>query len=346
MDNELILINKLIHKYKDDEFMKSKLNNYIQNLPIIMSEIEEQHIKKYKQKVILNENKTSFITKFLATHLFFYIPQTEIFIQYDNINYKLISEDDIIHLIIKTITDNEPTIIHWKFRIKTNIIKQIKNTAIHSTIPESETIQTILNHFYPDIFKTKNHIKYFLTILGDNILNKKETLIYLLDPIYKNFIQTISQNLFMILNKNCTDCFKYKYSDHKYELCRILEINNIKFDTTFIKTNILNIIAVSCYYSNRYESSEKFLCNCYNDKFVKNVLILKNNTPTMLVNNFLAEFTYNEENSNILFKDFYLLWKRYLKKYNLPLVINLTSLKSIISTQDLYDFQSDSCINN
>ena len=49
MDNELILINKLIHKYKDDEFMKSKLNNYIQNLPIIMSEIEEQHIKKYKK---------------------------------------------------------------------------------------------------------------------------------------------------------------------------------------------------------------------------------------------------------------------------------------------------------
>ena len=126
--------------------------------------------------------------------IFFYIPQTEIFIQYDNLNYKLISEDDIIHLIIKTITDNEPAIIHWKFRIKTNIIKQIKDTAIHSTIPESETIQTILNHFYPDIFKTKNHIKYFLTILGDNILNKKETLIYLLDPIYKNFIQTITQN--------------------------------------------------------------------------------------------------------------------------------------------------------
>jgi len=345
MNNEISIINQLIHKYKDDDYMKIKLNNYIQNLPLIMSEIEDQHRKKSKQKELLNENKNSFITKFLATHLFFYIPQTEIFIQYDNLNYKLISEDDIIHLIIKTITDNEPTIIHWKFRIKTNIIKQIKDTAIHSTIPESETIQTILNHFYPDIFKTKNHIKYFLTILGDNILNKKETLIYLLDPIYKNFIQTITQNLFMILNKNCTDCFKYKYSDHKYEFCRILEINNSKFDTTFIKNNILNIIAVSCYYSNRYESSDKFLNKCDSDMFVKNVLILKNNTPTMLVNKFLSEFTYNEENSNILFKDFYLLWKRYLKKYNLPLVVNLTYLKSIIYTQNLYDIKSDSCIN-
>ena len=61
----------------------------------------------------------------------------------------------------------------WKFKIKTNIIKIIKESCLFSTIPESETIQYILNNIYPNIFKTKNHIKHFLTIVGDNILGKQ-----------------------------------------------------------------------------------------------------------------------------------------------------------------------------
>ena len=62
-------------------------------------------------------------------------------------------------------------LIYWKkYRKKKDLqenkqqikdmIGKIKNT--YNTIPESITIQTIINYLYPVIFKTKAEAKYFL----------------------------------------------------------------------------------------------------------------------------------------------------------------------------------------
>ena len=48
-------------------------------------------------------------------------------------------------------------------------MKQIKDKKLFQSIPETETIQNVLNFLYPFIFDDKETAKYFLTILGDNI---------------------------------------------------------------------------------------------------------------------------------------------------------------------------------
>ena len=120
------IIDDLKNKYKNDPFMKYKLESYIKNLPILMSNIEEQYKKKNRIKQQFIENKSIFINKFLNENLFFYIPQTELFIHYDYDKYQHISEDNILHLIIKTINNYEPDLQHSKFKIQSSIIKIIK----------------------------------------------------------------------------------------------------------------------------------------------------------------------------------------------------------------------------
>ncbi len=340
-----VIINQLIHKYSNNEHMTNKLHTYIKNLPILMSNIEEEHNKRLAIKETLNKNKDLFINQFLSNNLYFYIPQSELFIHYNSENYKTISEDDILHFISETINKYEPLLQQCKFKIKNNIIKLIKETPINSTIPESSTIQNILKHFYPSIFKSKNHIKHFLTILGDNILGKKDNLIYLVDHSFKPLIQTLSHHIFFFYNKNFTDCFKFKYSDHKYDLCRIINIHNSNFDYTFIKNHILDIIAVSCHYSKRYGSADLFLQTCNNSPFSNSVLYLKDKSPKNIVQNFLSDMTTNDTESSIEFKNMYYIWRQYLKNNMLPMIISQNNLKSILSDLLTYDHTNDTCLN-
>ena len=91
MSNLINIVENLEKKYETNPFMKYKLESYIKNLPILMYNVEEQYKKKDKLKKKLNENKNVFIEKFLTENLFFYIPQTEIFIHYYNNNYIIIN---------------------------------------------------------------------------------------------------------------------------------------------------------------------------------------------------------------------------------------------------------------
>jgi hypothetical protein len=43
------------------------------------------------------------------------------------------------------------------------------------------------------------------------------------------------------------------------------------------------------------------------------------------------------------FKDLYFIWKQFLKKYNLPNVINANNLKSLLSQSNIYDIENDTC---
>ena len=50
--------------------------------------------------------------------------------------------------------------------------RKIKNKKILSSIPESQTIQNMINFFTPILFSNKEKVKYFFAIIGDNILGK------------------------------------------------------------------------------------------------------------------------------------------------------------------------------
>jgi hypothetical protein len=106
------------------------------------------------------------------------------FYEYDGEKYLIVKEDDVIHKLLSTISSDR-VLLQWKYKTKINIIKQIKDRSLFSSIPETDTIQNVLNVLYPAVFASKNSAKYFLTIIGDNILKKQSQLIFLVSQKMK-----------------------------------------------------------------------------------------------------------------------------------------------------------------
>lgn len=320
-------ITVLLNKYKDNAYMTEKLNNYITNLPMVMNSIEENYIQKNIQLVDLNNKKDKYIQQFFQNHIIFYIPQTELFIEYVDTQYSIISEDDIVHYILSELNDSEIKI--WKYRIKKNIIKRIKEICFSSSIPDASTIKSVMQNL--TMFASKNHTKYFLTILGDTILNKKDAFTYFIDASYKPFLRKMIESVYSFTNKSMSDVFKYKYYDHKYEQCRI--ITGKCPEMVPFKHKTLNIISVATYFSNKYVTAEGFLIQCNDVPFIEMTTFLKLNTPESIVTMFIHDCT--EKTGTTSYKDFYFSWRAYLKQKDLPLVISDVHFKQILTQLNL-----------
>ena len=75
----------------------------------------------------------------------------------------------------------------WKQKTKINVMKKIKDQNILFNIPESITIQNVLEALTPVFFRNKAETKYFLTVIGDNILKKE----YKFKSFYNSYCKTI-----------------------------------------------------------------------------------------------------------------------------------------------------------
>lgn len=317
----------LSEKYKDNPYMTDKLTHYIANLPSLMTTIEESYIQRNIQLIDLNDKKDKYVQQFITNHLIFYIPQTELFIEYADNNYSIISEDDIVHYVLSDLNDNELKI--WKYKIKKHIIKRIKEIPFSSSIPEPSMIKDVIQNL--TMFESKHHVKYFLTIIGDAILNKKDNITYFIDSSYKLFLRKMIENIYAFTNKSISDVFKYKYYDHKYDQCRIL--TGKCPEMVPLKHKMLNIISVSTYLSNKYGNSEGFLMQCNDPVFISATTFLKVNTQESIVNIFIDECM--KKTGTTSYKDFYFLWRSYLKHKNLPLIISDIHLKHILTQLNL-----------
>ena len=321
------IIKELTEKYKSNLYMNDKLTQYLSNLPHLMQTIEDQHIQRTHQLNLLNEKKEVYIQQFMLNYLIYYIPQTEIFIEYTDFNYSIISEDDITHYILSDLQHNELKI--WKYKIKKHIIKRIKERLFLSSVPEPTTIKSVIQNL--SMFLSKHHVKYFLTILGDCILNKKDQHIYFIDSSFKTLIRKLTEQIYIMTNKSVSDIFKYKFYDHTYENCRI--ITGVCPELYSFPNKILNLISVSTYLSSKYTNSEKFLNQCDDIHFINNTLYLKLNNAEKIISMFIDEHMHTT--GTMSYKNFYFIWRSYLKQKNLPLIISHTNFKHIITQMNL-----------
>ena len=322
------IVSSLIEKYKDNSYMNDKLTHYLNNLPTFMQSIEDHHIKKIQQLQELSDKRDLYIKEFLINHEIFYIPQTELFIEYMDSNYTILSDDDIAHYVLSELNDHDLTI--WKYKIKKNIIKRLKENLFTSSVPDVTTIKSVFQSL--TMFNSKNHIKYFLTILGDCILGKKDGFVYFIDSSYKKVIRKFTEQIYAMTNKSVIDNFKYKFWDHKYDQCRMLSgkcPELYKFPT-----KILNVISVATHLSTKYTNAEGFLSQCTDEEFIQKTLFLNMNTPENIITMFIDETMHKTGTTS--YKDFYFLWRSFLKQKELPLIISDTNFKTLLTTLNLY----------
>lgn len=357
-------INALCEKYKDDPFMSAKTESFICNqLPIVLENIEKNHIEQVQRITELNAEQDTFIQEFLTTNRYFYAHPTDNFFYYDGANYSNVTEDEVIHNILSSIS-RDRSLMSWKYKTKSAIMKRIKENSIFACIPESATIQSVLNSLYPATFATKTEAKYFLTVLGDNMLKKTEErsvsigsvgpsdpLIHLLNPSAKTFINSLNAASQMWFGVNLNQTFKYKYHvDHAYSQMRIMHTNDI----LNVKTG-LNLLCVACHYSNRYYSSDNYLVKYSNDIGLTDAtFFLKNSTPeslaAMFVNEYIVSSSSNGSNGSlgtldqVSWKNMMYLWKHFLESRRLSSVIAQTKLRNtLITLLDQHYSEDDDC---
>jgi hypothetical protein len=335
-------ITELFEKYKDHEYMLQRINTHIVNyLPNSLSNECKQHEDRLIRNNFLTNEQQVFIQVFLSKNQYFYLPSNNFFYEYNGSNFLIVKEDDIIHKLLSSISKDR-VLMQWKHKTKLNIIKQIRERSLFTCIPETDTIQDILYNLYPSIFTSKNCAKYFLTIIGDNILKKNQHLIFLVSPQMKKILTELDNIAFgSIGTSNATHNFMTKYHEnHSYENCRLIKINENYPNNVWreiLKKIGLDLLCVAVHYSKRYENSDKFIENKTDEEIINYAYYLKNSKPSEIVSEFCNKYIINGSNTiQMEWKNLHFLWKQFLSSSDLPNIIYSNSLKNIL--KDLYNY--------
>ena len=384
-------INELLLKYNSNEYITGRIYNYIENiLPSTLEQDELNYNQRKERKKILELERDEFTSKFLLLNKYYYTPQRELFLLYDGTHFIPYSEDDIQHQILTGITSQkgDKNLMVWKRKIKTNIIKLIKEKTPLKAIPESSTIQYVINSIYPSIFPSRNTAKYFLTIIGESINhsnnsnttiisppsnnNNNNNLIYITSPILKQFITEINNQCSTFFGiSNSLSNIKFKYYDHAYEKCRLINCNptNINISnsssssssisittalalssytndkhkilfpetTTGLIKNMIDLLCVASHYSHRYGSADNFLKQCSETKLIDHALYLHKNPLNDIVDNFINKTITPCISSKIYYKNMLFLFKKFLEERNLPNIAFHESLKTLFKEKFKYN---------
>lgn len=332
-------IKKLFEQYPNAN-MKQKIHHYIKNiLPGTCENACQQRKDREERKNTLEEKSDEFIEEFLAkTHFFYYSP-TDLFFTYsDEKMYEVVKEDNIQHFILTTITSKFPELMPWKYKIKIQLMKRIKENSVLKSIPESETIQDVIQLLVPSLFSTKDTAKYFLTVIGD-ILHKKKSYYYFihsktLTPLFKE----LSQECYKFFGINLLNHFKFKYYEHSSDDCRLIQMREISSSSllcNFIDLDrLINLFCVASHYSTRYVCGDSYLENYCNDYSVINyALYLKNSKSIEILKQFINATTEECSGYHISWKNILYLWKVFIEDENIPSVFFNHSLKQMLLTQ-------------
>ena len=355
-------VNDILNKYSTNLYMTQRVCYYITKKMPHTLELEE---KNYEKKIIRNDFLTNeqqmFIQLFLNDNKYYYLYNNNSFYFYDGKTYLKIKED-IIHYQLLTSISKDRKIMEWKYKTKINILKLIKERSLFKSIPESITIQKVLNLLQP-IFINKNNIKYFLTIIGDNILKKHNDLVFFIKPKTKKYLVEMEKYIHVssgILNtiNNLVTKFHDSYS---FNNCRLVKSNtNISIDIwdDILSKNILDIICVAAHYSQRFKNSDYFINHNVNNEEMKTyVLYLKNNTQENILNQFYEHSIHSiniESNSNsvkenkynnITWKNMHLIWKLYISNFSFPSIIYSNTLKEQLKEKFEYNESTDTFNN-
>ena len=359
-------IQSLFEKYEKNPYMLQRLCYHITDiLPSTLDNEDKNHEKRIERTAFLTKEQQVFIQVFLSKNQYFYLPNNNCFYQYDGKTYKSVTEDDIQYQLLSTISKDR-TLMEWKHKTKINIIKQIKERNLFKSIPETDTIQKIINLLCPALFSTKDQVKYFLTIIGDNILKKQNDLVFLIKPKTKKILHEIDYIAYLITgHANVTHNFFTKYNEtYNFQNCRLININDtISIDSLreILNKNGLDFLCVATHYSDRYNNSDQYLGS--SEELSNYTLYLKNNNQMDIFNKFCdysiesvvvagdavtdagidAEIPNNK--FTIQWKNMHFIWKLFISKHSLPSMIYINTFKKLLKEKYAYDEAADSFLN-
>jgi hypothetical protein len=351
-ENCIASLKELFKSYENDEYMLQRIHTHINNyLPNTLKNEQINHEKRVNRNHYLTNEQQIFIQVFLSKNQYYYLSSNGYFYEYDGKNYFIVKEDDITHKLLSSIS-KERVLLDWKHKTKTNVIKLIKERSLLNSIPETDTIQNVLNFIYPSLFSSKTQAKYFLTVIGDNIFKKSTQLIFFVSQNMKKLMGDLDSIAYLSIgNTNTTNNFVTKYHENNsYENYRLLKINE-NFSHELWKEQLkkigLDLLCVATHYSKRYEDSEKFLENKSDEELKQFALYLRSNNQHKIIETFCESYLNKvyDNNSVIHWKNLHFIWKQFLSANSLPNMIYSNSFKNMLKEFYHYDEDRD-CFTN
>lgn len=297
------IVNKLSDLDKDDFYIY--LNNYYET---IENKYEKSEVIEKICSLFMNENNI------------YYNKTSKIFFNYINNNFIAMNDDNIIYGILDYISNHKEFKNYFdsnlKNVIKNKIFKNIKENNVYEVIPDSDTIQTINNSLTASLFNEKQIVKIFLISIGNIVMKKNNKLLIFTRSSIKIFLCEINKYISMYFgNNNIFNYFKYKYTnDHESSEKILLPCNNVNCNVfNFNEQFYINLICVSIYYANRYETISNYINNdSCTDNIIKNIYYFENDKKDIIMSDYCKKFLIKEENQKIYEKEIILLWKKYI----------------------------------
>lgn len=363
LEDTIDILSKLWKTSADipgNEHILERIHYYIKDqLPIMIKNYTSAHMERESRKKSLELISEEFIETFLNRNKYYYSHHSELYFTYNQVRYSIINEDEIHHRILTDITnqsmkslgDVTTNISTWKYKIKNRIIKNIQDRDILKSIPESNTIQYVIGQIYPKLFRTRDHAKYFLTLLGDVLLRKSAPLIYFIPAIAKELIKDLSAECGSLFGSNAfNSAFKFKYYEHNYKDCRVVnfQMANMKahnsatssdvIRSSDLQLSIIDLFCVASHYSQRYGNADEFLMRqCKTYEVRDNAWFFKTRNENQIIDEFMKFATEPSSSADcgITWNNMLYLWKMYLSEFQIPNMIFNAVLKARI-TEYLY----------
>lgn len=340
MDHLVATVEQLWNEYADDSDARNRLKRHITEvLPMTMR--TEVSLLRERRKSIekADHDKTDFIRRFLTQHQFYFCPRSETFVNYDGKSYLPHLEDNVLHTVLSAISSNE-SLQPIKHKLKGEIMDTIRGRSPLGSLPESETIQSIMGFLHPAFFPSRDAAKYFLTVVGDCIMSKKSDIFFIGTSTLRGLMRRVEDELHMHFGMTgALAPIKLKYHDHPYDKCRLLPVpsNTVVAKDQDTTSSCLDLLCVAAHYSIRYGGSEVFLSECTNAPFVDKVRFATGKSAERLVTDFASSWLTKTDNASMSEANAVFVWKRYLDSHGVPDVIFRNTLINSLKGMFIYD---------
>lgn len=335
MEQDLNKINKQVRliyeEYKNDKEIIKKFISLLQtSIPVQLKSLKNYNIQN-NNKIQQQKLDDDFIVDYMKKCNYYYCNRSEIFIHYNKKHFVQYSEDDILHEILSTLSIKSFQMN--KYKVNKLIIKKIKDLSPLSIQPENETIYNVTQYFI-SCWNNRKMIKYFLCMIGDCLLKKKTNqYIYIVPKGLKKIIRLIDTEYYSNFGtSNILGNIKLKYYEHDYSLCRLIFLSYTgKEPMKESYKYFIDILNVSCYYSNKYGDTDNYLKEYNKDAALNDhILYLTKRNENNIIDNFVETSLTICNDSVIHYKDMLFIWKKYLEYENIPnIMFNDTMLQKI-----------------
>jgi len=326
--NELLEnVKKLYLKYEGDEAGLTRLQTYVLN---DINDMMEMYEEEKKEKKEIEDKIVDYISTFFYKNNNKYyscvgINGENIIIKYDGLIYDICSIDHIWHEIITDLNPHKyPKLSKFKHSIAERAVGNVVNNDVFNSIPESLTIQNIIDFLCPLFFKTREEVKYFLAAIGDSVCKINNDLLYYVAELSREFLRELNVYYNDYFGEELMKQFKFKYRGYSYNKSRLIKfkksIRNISYWNNFVKKNFLNILIVGVHYSNRYNGSENYI-EKQSKEVKKRVLYLKDKNQDGIVREFQNNFLKESNDNHLTQEELYFLWKIFCENKNMPLIM-------------------------